>query len=136
MSIDSGWATQNVANIFPQDEALSELRNAAWGSYIRYCRAYDNVFDVLLVGQADPDFLVFERLAVLADRMPQSTVECLELIIENDRKGLSIYSNNNETKIILATAIKGSNNTARQTAIELINHLGQRGNWEFRELLC
>ena len=47
MLLDGNWATQNVAKIFPHDEALSDLRSAAWESYIRYCSAYDNVFDLL-----------------------------------------------------------------------------------------
>jgi hypothetical protein len=269
MLLDGDWATQNVAKIFPHDEALSDLRSAAWESYIRYCSAYDNVFDLLheeysyaversniaygeiqlteglaehlmtfywrgklhldeprgllvlfytessdvirgyalefvgrrlrntedaiepqilnrlqllwerrleaaraatlpasyinelaafgwwfasakfddswamaqltevlqLVGQVDPDHLVFERLAALADKMPESTVECLKLIIEKDKNGLGIYGSDDEVKTILATAIQGSSDTARQTAIELINRLGQCGNWEFRELL-
>ncbi|MEW6490936.1 MAG: hypothetical protein AB1589_00060 [Cyanobacteriota bacterium] len=273
MLLDGNWATQNVAKIFPHDEALSDLRSAAWESYIRYCSVYDNVFDLLqeeysyaversntacskkqqlteleeglaehlmtfywrgklrfdeprglltlfytevpdvlrgyalkfvgrslrntedaiepqilnrlqllwerrleaaraatlptsyinelaafgwwfasakfddswaiaqlkevlqLIGQVEPDFLIFERLAALADKMPESTVECLKLIIEKDKNGLGIYGSDDEVKTILATAIQGSSDTARQTAIELINRLGQCGNWEFRELL-
>ena len=88
-----------------------------------------------LIGQVEPDFLIFERLAALADKMPESTVECLKLIIEKDKNGLGIYGSDDEVKTILATAIQGSSDTARQTAIELINRLGQCGNWEFRELL-
>lgn len=45
--IDPNWATQNVAKIFPQDETLSDLRIAAWESYIIFCPVYDNVFEVL-----------------------------------------------------------------------------------------
>jgi hypothetical protein len=45
--IDPNWATQNVAKIFPQDEILSDLRIAAWESYIIFCPVYNNVFEVL-----------------------------------------------------------------------------------------
>jgi hypothetical protein len=273
MLLDGGWATQNVAKIFPHDEALSDLRSAAWESYIRYCSVYDNVFDLLheeysyaversntvcsekqqlteleeglaehlmtlywrakihldeprgllalfytevpdvlrgyalefvgrslrntedaiepqilnrlqllwerrlqaaraatlpasyvnelaafgwwfasakfddswaiaqlkevlqLMGQVEPEFLIFERLAVLADKMPESTVECLKLIIEKDKKGWGIYGSHDEVKTILATAIQGSNDTARQSATALIDRLGELGNWDFRELL-
>jgi hypothetical protein len=45
--IDPNWATQNVAKIFPQDETSSDLRLAAWESYIIFCPVYDNVFEVL-----------------------------------------------------------------------------------------
>jgi hypothetical protein len=88
-----------------------------------------------LMGQVEPEFLIFERLAVLADKMPESTVECLKLIIEKDKKGWGIYGSHDEVKTILATAIQGSNDTARQSATALINCLGELGNWDFRELL-
>jgi len=87
------------------------------------------------MGQVEPEFLIFDRLAVLADKMPESTVECLKLIIEKDKKGWGIYGSHDEVKTILATAIQGSNDTARQSATALINCLGELGNWDFRELL-
>ena len=271
--LDPRWATQSVTKIFPQDEILSDIRRAAWESYVTFCDVYDNTFDLLheeyrytverlnsaliekpkltqpdeclsqhlmtlywqgkldldepgsllarffelacdelrgyalefvgrslcntqdaidpqilnrlqvlwdqrleaarsstepssyatelaafswwfsstkfddswaiaqlkqvleLVGKVDPDFLVVERLAALADAMPEPAVECLELILKKDNKGWGIYGWRDEAKTILVTAIKGSNDTARQTAEALIHHLGERGYWEFRELL-
>jgi len=271
--LDPDWATQSVTKIFPQDETLSDIRRAAWESYVTFCDVYDNTFDLLheeyrytverlnstliekpkltqpdeclsqhlmtlywqgkldldepgsllarffelasdklrgyalefigrslcntqdaidpqilnrlqvlwdqrleaarsstepssyatelaafswwfsstkfddswaiaqlkqvleLVGKVDPDFLVVERLAALADAMPEPAVECLELILKKDNKGWGIYGWRDEAKTILVTAIKGSNDTARQTAEALIHHLGERGYWEFRELL-
>ncbi len=45
--LDLSWVTQSIGKIFPQDETLSDLRRAAWESYITYCPLYDNLFDVL-----------------------------------------------------------------------------------------
>ena len=45
--LDPNWATQNVAKIFPQDETSSDLRIAAWESYITFCPLYNNVFEVM-----------------------------------------------------------------------------------------
>ncbi|MEQ9373515.1 MAG: hypothetical protein RIG63_31500 [Coleofasciculus chthonoplastes F3-SA18-01] len=45
--LDSDWASQNVSKIFPADQALSDLWDSAWESYITYCAVYDNAFDVL-----------------------------------------------------------------------------------------
>ena len=46
--LDETWAVKNKPVIFPSDERLRDMRNAAWESYIVFCPAYDNVFDILL----------------------------------------------------------------------------------------
>ncbi|MGE5658869.1 MAG: hypothetical protein ACM37W_19910 [Actinomycetota bacterium] len=45
--LDSNWAIENVAKIFPQAETLSELRGAAWEGYITLGPVFDGVFAVL-----------------------------------------------------------------------------------------
>lgn len=88
-----------------------------------------------LTGKVDPDFLLLERLAVLVDPMPESSVECLELLIKNDKSGWSIYGWQNETKAILSKAIQSTSGQAIKTAENIIQDLGKRGHWEYRNLL-
>jgi hypothetical protein len=45
--LDATWVKQNLKRIFPADENSRRLLNAAWGTYIRYSGAYNNIFDVL-----------------------------------------------------------------------------------------
>lgn len=45
--IDSKWAAQNVIKIFPNDPSLTDLRDAAWDTYIAFCSAYDQVYEIL-----------------------------------------------------------------------------------------
>ena len=45
--LDREWATANVPRIFPRDESLRDLRNAAWNTYIVSCQPYDEVFSLL-----------------------------------------------------------------------------------------
>ncbi len=45
--LDREWAVTNVSKIFPPDESLQDLRDAAWETYIIFCEPYGNVFDVL-----------------------------------------------------------------------------------------
>lgn len=98
--------------------------------------AIEQLRDVLeRVGKVEPDHLVIKRLAALADAMPVLAVECLRLIIEGDKKGWGIYGWSDEAKIILITALQGSNDEAKQTSEALIHRLGERGYWDFRELL-
>ncbi len=45
--LDAEWTRSRVAKIFPADEALQPLHNAAWDTYIIFCPPYDNVFELL-----------------------------------------------------------------------------------------
>lgn len=45
--LDRDWATRNVRTIFPAHESLSDMRDAAWDAYIRFCDPYDDAFDIL-----------------------------------------------------------------------------------------
>ncbi|MBD2341446.1 hypothetical protein H6G64_31340 [Calothrix sp. FACHB-156] len=271
--LDPLWADKSVKRIFPQDESFSNLRLAAWKSYITFCPAYDDVFDLLheeyrytvqqinpasierqklthpdenltqhlmtlywrgklnfdesegllgqffelasdtlrayalefvgrslkntqgevdpeilnrlqllwekrieivcnstepssyttelaafgwwfgsakfddswaisqvkqileLVGKVAPDFLLLERLAILVDTIPESVAECLELMIKKDKSGWGIYGWRDETKTILSKAIQSTSDKARKTAENIIQELGKRGHWEYRDLL-
>lgn len=43
--LDEAWARQHVARIFPDDQP--ELRDAAWETYLRFCRVYNLPFEML-----------------------------------------------------------------------------------------
>lgn len=45
--LDRAWAADQVDRIFPAAPEGSELRDAAWETYIVFCAPYDNVFGVL-----------------------------------------------------------------------------------------
>lgn len=47
VKLDPQWVAQNIANIFPQEESLQKLHDAAWETYITFCAPYDNVLDLL-----------------------------------------------------------------------------------------
>ena len=47
VQLDAQWATENVGRIFPDDEALCYLHDAAWHTYVIFCAPYDDVFDIL-----------------------------------------------------------------------------------------
>ncbi|MFX1298544.1 MAG: hypothetical protein ACFFD2_27265, partial [Promethearchaeota archaeon] len=56
--IDSKWAAQNVIKIFPNDLSLTELRDAAWDTYVAFCSPYDSVYEIL----SDEYFKAVERI--------------------------------------------------------------------------
>jgi hypothetical protein len=45
--LDERWAASASSLIFPEDRALSLLRDAAWYSYVIFCQPYDHVFRLL-----------------------------------------------------------------------------------------
>ena len=270
--LDPAWAEQSVAKIFPEDESLQPLRDAAWETYVTFCAPYDATFDVLrqeyeraverldgasseppglnnpegrlaehlmalywrgkldledpegllgpfyrkapgalrghalrfvgrslrnteevvapeilerlrvlwksridaarttgsggaqaelaefgwwfaagkfddswsitqlknvleLVGQVELDHLVVERLAQLAPAMPLRAVECLALIVEGDKEGWGIHGWQDDARSILSTATQSSDHMAQKAAVELINRLGARGHFDYKDLL-
>ena len=45
--IDDGWAQSNLDRIFPEEDSNRVFWEAAWGTYITHCNAYDDVLLVL-----------------------------------------------------------------------------------------
>lgn len=45
--LDPEWARNHAARIFPLDEQQQAFFDAAWTTYVRFCRPSDNVFEVI-----------------------------------------------------------------------------------------
>jgi hypothetical protein len=88
-----------------------------------------------LAGKVDADFLVIERLVVLADRIPLEVLECVRLMINGDEEGWDLYSWEPHLRTILSTAVQSSSTPVKQLAIEIIHLLGTRGHFGYRDLL-
>ena len=88
-----------------------------------------------LSGWAEPDHLVVERLAELVTEMPYLAVRCLTLMAENDRPRWYFHGWKQAPRTILAAAIDGSGQAAREAAIDEVHRLGARGYLGFRNLL-
>lgn len=98
--------------------------------------AMTQLLEVLkLIGKAEPGHSVVERLAVLSEKMPYQTVECLRLLFEGDMEGWGYLSWRGHSKTILANAIHSKDVEAQQIAKEFINWLAARGNNEFHDLI-
>ena len=88
-----------------------------------------------LSGWAEPDHLVVERLAELATEMPYLAVRCLTLMAENDRPRWYFHGWKQAPRTILAAAIDGSDQAAREAAIDEVHRLWARGHLAYRDLL-
>ena len=45
--LDSKWARDNATRIFPIGQGEEALLDAAWNTYVTFCKPYDNVLDIL-----------------------------------------------------------------------------------------
>jgi hypothetical protein len=88
-----------------------------------------------LFGEVEPGHLVLERLATITDDYPTRAVSVLGSMIEGDRKGWAIHAWQDEAKKILKSALNSNDQLARQESKGLINRLGARGLFEYRDLL-
>lgn len=88
-----------------------------------------------LTRKIDADWLVLEKLALLAEAMPKEVVQCVSLMIEGDLEVWTIHGWLKELRAILSKTIRNSDVNARQATIEVVNRLGTKGFLEFRDLL-
>lgn len=89
-----------------------------------------------LSGWAEPDHMVVEHLAELAAEHPMLAVECLGYMVEGDQEGWGTRYWSGHAREVLVAALNSSDETARESAVALINRLGARGfGEEFRDLL-
>ncbi len=88
-----------------------------------------------LVGKAEPDHLVLERLAELEPHHSANAVEALRLFVERDRDGWLLLSYKGYARTILSNAIQGTDPGGREDAIDFINWLAAKGSRQFLNLL-
>ena len=87
-----------------------------------------------LRGNVESEHLVLEQLASMATELSEPVVECLEKIVESDKKGWRLPVWTESIRKILATALRASDEASKR-ARHLINKLAARGYLEYRELL-
>lgn len=98
--------------------------------------AVKQLLEVLsLAKKIDPDWLVLEKLATLAEAMPKEGVQCISLMIEGDLEGWKITSWRQELRAILSTIIRDGDTIASHKATDVVHRLGAKGYLEFRDLL-
>jgi hypothetical protein len=98
--------------------------------------SFQQLFRVLsLAGSVELEHLVIERLAELSERYPAQAIAGLDLIIQGDRAGWVLLRSTNDARVIIGTAGKSADQTARQHAFEVVNRLGSQGVLDFRDLL-
>ncbi len=98
--------------------------------------AVEQLEEVLRVAKkAEPDLMIPERLAAIANRMPGAAVRCLVGLVEADREGWGILAWEEHARTILRAAMTSSDSSVGETAVALIHRLGARGRLGLRDLL-
>lgn len=79
--------------------------------------------------------LIVEQLGSYAEKYPQLTVKCLELIIHGISDDPEIYMSSENLKKVFQILLNSMNKTAKKKTISLINYLGELNHNEYRDLL-
>lgn len=96
----------------------------------------DALADALRIGgYAEMPNLVIEYLADLAPSMPAEAMDCLYMILSGDSDDWRVIGSDEKAKEIIRTALKSGNEDTRRQAVDLVNHLGSMGYFDFGELL-
>ena len=96
----------------------------------------ENLLAVLrLSHKISPDWLVLECLSKEAKSKPVQSVEALELIVVGDKEGWAIYGWEQHARELLKVALNSDNAEAKESAVRVINLIGSRGHYGFRDLL-
>jgi hypothetical protein len=96
----------------------------------------ENLLNVLrLSHEISPDWHVVECLSKEVESKPVQSVEALERIIVGDKEGWAIFGWEQHARELLKKALQSENAQAREAAVRVINIIGSRGQYGFRELL-
>ena len=90
---------------------------------------------ITLAGKVEPDHMIYERLAALVEKRPAEVMECLSRMVEVEKEGWGLLGSKEEIRSILQSAMTCGDQRARETAMVVINRLGERGYLEYRDLL-
>lgn len=116
-----------------------ELSEFGWwfasGKFADFWAVEQLIAVLSLARKIDADWLVLERLGLLAEVMPKEVVQCVSLMIEGDLEVWTIHGWVKELRAILSKTIRSSDLDARQATAEIVNRLGAKGFLEFRDLL-
>jgi hypothetical protein len=96
----------------------------------------ENLLNVLrLSHEVSPDWHVVECLSKEVESKPVQSVEALERIIVGDKEGWAIFGWEQHARELLKKALQSENAQAREAAVRVINIIGSRGQYGFRDLL-
>ena len=83
----------------------------------------------------EPDYMVTERLAVIAEEQPLKAVQSLDWLIELAPEGWTIHGWLDSAQVILEAALESVDTEAKERAERVIHRLGALRFREFRTLL-
>jgi len=96
----------------------------------------ENLLAILRLScKISPDWHVVECLSKEVESKPVQSIEALERIILGDNEGWTILGWEQHARELLKKALQSDNAQARELAVRVINLVGSRGQYGFRDLL-
>lgn len=128
-----------IEKVKKSKEDVKEFENISW--WLASEKFDDNwildkLLEVLKMGcEVEGEFLIMERFTSVVNQFPLQVVQCLRLMVENDKKEWGTLYLNGELKSILGSALKSADMQAKNATKDLIHRLAARGHLEFKDLL-
>lgn len=98
--------------------------------------AIDNLLKVLQIAHnANPDFMVLQKLCAVAEQYPLEAIQCLKELIVGARERWSISSWAGEASIVIKAALNSDDAEAKKLAKEQVDTLIRRGYYHFRDVI-
>lgn len=86
-------------------------------------------------GWSEPDHMVVKQLAEVASADPSVSIECVKYLVGGDTQGWAIHGWRESLRAIFGVALGSNNASVTAETRNLINRLGERGFFEFGDLL-
>lgn len=123
-------------------DPVSHQKELAEFSWWFISKKYDDKWSIIqletilrLGVDIEAEHMVSERLAEVSAKFPLQTIKCIQLIIENDKKGWFIISSRDEIKKIVENGLFSQSSKANKESTKLLNRLISLGHMDFRDLL-
>ncbi len=123
----------------PAQERRDEMEGFGWwfasGQLPAEWSLQQLVLLLRMTRSVDASHLVLERLVAVAETKPREAVEAVRWMVEGDDKGWGLTLGASSIELILRTSLASTDAEARQTARNVINYLGAKGDRTYFPLL-
>ncbi|MCK4341379.1 MAG: hypothetical protein KAY37_06620 [Phycisphaerae bacterium] len=135
------WETRAAAARASDADQTRDPELVAFGSWFSSGKcdlawALAQLRDALMAcGWSEPDHMVVKQLAEVASVDPSVSIECVAYLVDGDTQGWAIHRWRESLRAIFGVALGSNNASLIAETRKLINRLGERGFFEFGNLL-
>lgn len=130
---------KRIAKVKEDKGDVNEFQSLSW--WLASEKFDDNwilskMLEVLEMGCSfEGEHLIMERFISLVSKFPVEIIQCLRLMVENDKKEWGILYSDGELRSIFDIALKSGQKDAVEATTDFIHRLAARGHLEYKDLV-